>query len=165
LEDDSLADLVSFLEGISRPEFFSLSALLTSTEVPVIQPPLNEISRVSLELIVNKENSHALEISYTHSGNSAFDTFLIAEHSATAAYWYFEDNSTIKKFGIGADIMPLSAHQTSEAVHRHELPDILLDNLDLAGEIFSFYAITTERGASPYDTLNWLFYDVKEVEL
>ena len=112
LEGDSLADLVSFLEGISRPEFLSLPALLTSTEVPVIQPPLNGISRVSLELVVNKENSHALEISYTHSANSAFDTFLIAEHSATAAYWYFEDNSTIKKFGLGADIMPLSAHQT-----------------------------------------------------
>ena len=43
--------------------------------------------------------------------------------------------------------------------------NILLDNLDLAGEIFTFHAITTERGASPYDTLNWLFYDVKEIEL
>ena len=61
--------------------------------------------------------------------------------------------------------MPLNDHQTSEAVHRHELPNILLDNLELAGKIFSFYAITTERGASPYDTLNWLFYDAKEVEL
>ena len=120
---------------------------------------------MSLEVIVNKNNPHALEIAYTHSANSAFDTFLIAEHLATAAYWYFEDNSTIRKFRLGADIMPLSAHQVSEAVHRHELPNILLDNLDLAGEIFSFHAITTERGASPYDTRNWLYYDVKEVEL
>ena len=165
MEGGSVADLVGFLEGIRRPEFLSLPALLTSTEVPVIQSPLNGISRVSLELVVNKESPHALEISYTHSANSAFDTFLIAEHLATAAYWYFEDNSTIKKFRLGADIMPLSTHQIAEAVHRHELPNILLDNLDLAGEIFSFHAITTERGASPYDTLNWLFYDVKEVEL
>ena len=165
LEGDSVADLVGFLEGIRRPEFLSLPALLTSTGVPVIQSPLNGISRVSLELVVNKESPHALEISYTHSANSAFDTFLIAEHLVTAAYWYFEDNSTIKKFRLGADIMPLSAHRIAEAVHRHELPNILLDNLDLAGEIFSFHAITTERGASPYDTFNWLFYDVKEVEL
>ena len=165
LEGDSLADLVSFLESISRPEFLSLTARLTSTGVPVIQPPLDAISRVSLELGVNKENSHALEISYTHSANSAFDTFLIVEHSASAAFWYFEDNSTIRKFALGADITPLSVHQISEGVHRHEVLNILLDNLDLAGEIFTFHAITTERGASPYDTLNWLFYDVKEIEL
>ena len=165
LEGDSVADLVSFLESISRPAFLSLPALLTSTEAPVSQSPLNGISRVSLELVVNKENPHALEISYTHSGNSAFDTFLIVEHLATAAYWYFENNSTIKKFRLGVDIMPLSVHQVSEGVHRHEMPNILLDNLDLAGEIFTFHAIATERGASPYDALNWLFYDVKEIEL
>ena len=120
---------------------------------------------MSLELGVNKENSHALEISYTHSANSAFDTFLIVEHSASAAFWYFEDNSTIRKFALGADITPLSVHQISEGVHRHEVLNILLDNLDLTGEIFTFHAITTERGASPYDTLNWFFYDVKEIEL
>ena len=165
LEGDSLADLVSFLESISRPESLSLTARLTSTEVPVIQPPLDALSRVSLELVVNKESPHALEISYTHSANSAFDTFLIVEHSATAAFWYFEDNSTIRKFALGADITPLSVHQISEGVHRHEVLNILLDNLDLVGEIFTFHAITTERGASPYDTLNWLFYDVKEIEL
>ena len=154
-----------FLKDISRPEFLSLPALLTSTEIPVIQSPLNEISRVSLEVIVNKDNPHGLGISYTHSANSAFDTFLIAEHLSTASYWYFEDNSTIRKFRLGVNITSLSVHQISEATHRHELPNIVLDNLELTGEVFLFHAITTERGASPYDTRNWRYYDFKEVEL
>ena len=181
LEAGQLADLVTYLESLDKPDNLRALPLLSGIEQPSRANPPRAAAVVSIEVSFDAwaeskdlkeetaESAHPdggdLNVAFTHASNVSFDTYLVIQQTATGAYWYFDTAWKVSSLEIGAPFAPLSEHTESSSVHAHALDPLRVDARLLSNEVFILHAIVVEKGTSPYEIDHWLSYDAQQFEL
>lgn len=181
LEAEQLADLVTYLESLDKPDNLRALPLLSGIEQPSRASPPSAAAVISIEVSFDAwaesedlkgqtaGSAHPdggdLNVAFTHASNVSFDTYLVIQQTATGAYWYFDTAWKVSSLEIGSPFAPLIEHAASSPVHDHALDPLAVETRHLANEVFVLHAIVVEKGASPYEIDNWLSYDAQQFEL
>ena len=181
LEAGQLADLVTYLESLDKPDNLRAPPLLSGIEQPSRASPPSAAAVISIEVSFDTwaesedlkgqtaGSAHPdggdLNVAFTHASNVSFDTYLVIQQAATGAYWYFVTAWEVSSLEIGSPFAPLIEHAASSPVHDHALDPLAVETRHLANEVFVLHAIVVEKGASPYEIDNWLSYDAQQFEL
>lgn len=181
LEAGQLADLVTYLESLDKPDNLRALPLLSGIEQPSRANPPRAAAVVSIEVSFDAwaeskdlkeetaESAHPdggdLNVAFTHASNVSFDTYLVIQQTATGAFWYFDTAWKVSSLEIGSPFAPLIEHTASSPVHDHALDPLAVETRHLANEVFILHAVVVEKGASPYEIDNWLSYDAQQFEL
>ena len=131
------------------PEVLSMLALETS-----IVLSQHSGSQENLELVRSE-----MSVSFTHSSNASFDTYLVIEQLSTGEYWIFDSSWQFSKLEMGSTFAPFLTHREASDAHVHKLPTLDLYSSPDTSEAFVLHAVTTGSGNSVYEPGNWLSYD------
>ena len=175
LNEDTLTDLLTFLENLEGPETLQIEPKLAEIGKPLGEEPSEILSMITLEASITsirgaepKESNDfgisELNVSFTHSSNAAFDTYLVIEQLSTGHYWVFDSSWNFSKLEMGSPLSPFSIHGEASEAHAHKLPRLSLHSTQGANEALVLHAVTTGAGKSIYEVDNWLFYDIARLQ-
>lgn len=181
LEEGLLADLVTYLKSLDKPDNLRALPLLSGIAQPSSASPPSAAAVISIDVSFDAwaesedlkgqtagpahSDGGDLNVAFTHASNVSFDTYLVIQQTATGAYWYFDKAWKVSSLEVGSPFAPLIEHRASSPVHDHALDPLALETRHLVNEVFVLHAIVVEKGASPYEIDKWLGYDAQQFEL
>ena len=176
LDDRELSDLLLYLKSLKGPDALQSKPKLNDIGRPLSEEPSELISLLALDASVDSSlytgprkglelSGSKMRVNFTHSSNTAFDTYLVIEQLSNQEYWTFDSNWKFSRLTIGVPFAPFLKHTKASDSHIHKLQPLFLDYSEYANEKFVLHAVTTEAGRSVYESENWLSYDYVRLEL
>ena len=170
LDEEAFSDLLLYLKNLKGPDTLQRKPNLARIGRPMSEEPPEVLSMLALETsIVLSQHSGSQEnlelvrsemsVSFTHSSNASFDTYLVIEQLSTGEYWIFDSSWQFSKLEMGSTFAPFLTHREASDAHVHKLPTLDLYSSPDTSEAFVLHAVTTGSGNSVYEPGNWLSYD------
>jgi YVTN family beta-propeller protein len=159
-----LVDLIAFTEAIEPPTQMVVEREYSELTVPQKFDSLTARAKVDFEINLEYDNDDIiLKIGYRHGANVDTDTYLVVEDNISGKYWLLDEFLNLNDINT-SNYTPTSSAGGASYYQLYSFPEVRVANLDVAGQIFTFYTITLEKGDSPYTIENWLSYEIDELK-
>ena len=164
LTSQQLVDLIAFTEAIEPPTQMVVEREYSELTVPQKFDSLTARAKVDFEINLEYDNDDIiLKIGYRHGANVDTDTYLVVEDNISGKYWLLDEFLNLNDINT-SNYTPTSSAGGASYYQLYSFPEVRVANLDVAGQIFTFYTITLEKGDSPYTIENWLSYEIDELK-
>jgi len=161
-----IPNLISFLESLESIDNLTVKGVFQNISSPDKKPIETPRSSSTINVDQSEIDEYlSLAVSYKHSSNVAFDTYLVLEHVYTNTYWLVNFDLSMIDISRSTTIKPTEVHTGPSDLHQHNLPVVSLPISSLTKDPYKIHIVNVESNQSPLELVNWLSYDVVSVYL